>query len=321
MTTLLCAIKDFLIHCEIEKKLSTKTLKAYGTDLNQFYNFIQSKKYDIEIIKITRIELREYLVFIGHLKPKSIKRKIATMKALFNYLESEDTVSINPFRKMRINIKEPKRLPFVMDIKEISKIFTVAYKYKDEEKDTASFSHFSAMRNTVIVELLFTTGARVSEIANLKTCFINTDTGSITIKGKGDKERGIQICNKETLTLLKQYHKLYNKKIEAAGNYFLINRLNKKLSEQSIRAVVKKLSGEAKISKHITPHMFRHSFATLLLEKDVDIKYIQSLLGHSSIMTTQIYTHVNREKQRQILRTKHPRKDFSMTNSGGLNEG
>ena len=100
--------------------------------------------------------------------------------------------------------------------------------------------------------------------------------------------------------------------MEKANDYFLINRFQKKLSDQSIRIIVKKLAVKAKIGKHITPHMFRHSFATLLLEKDVDIKYIQALLGHSSIITTQIYTHVNREKQRQILKTKHQRRDFFM---------
>jgi integrase/recombinase XerD len=122
----------------------------------------------------------------------------------------------------------------------------------------------------------------------------------------------IQICNKETILVLQQYHTLYSKKISKSGGYFLVNRLNGKLSDQSIRNMVKKIAVIAGIAKKITPHIFRHSFATLLLESDVDIKYIQSLLGHSSIVTTQIYTHVNNEKQKQILQTKHPRKEFSM---------
>ena len=105
---------------------------------------------------------------------------------------------------------------------------------------------------------------------------------------------------------------MFQEQIKKFENYFLINRFGHKLSDQSIRAIVKKLSGNAGVTKHVTPHCFRHSFATLLLENEVDIKYIQLLLGHSSIMTTQIYTHVNREKQKQILKAKHPRREFQM---------
>ena len=306
------ASKEFLSHCQFEKNLSEKTLKAYRTDLAQLLTFMKSRSFDTTITAISKTELKEYLISIGSLKPKSVKRKIATVKALFNYLEFEDILAINPFRKMRINIKEPKRLPLVMDIREITRIFKTAYSYKKMETSPETYSYFRVLRDIVILELLFSTGARVSEIAGLTKNNINLDSGSVTIRGKGDKERVIQICNRETIDLLKQYYKLYKKSIEKGGNYFLINRLGHKLSDQSIRTIIKKIAGNAGINRHITPHMFRHSFATLLLEKDVDIKYIQSLLGHSSIMTTQIYTHVNRAKQKQILRTKHPRKDFNM---------
>lgn len=306
------ASKEFLSHCQFEKKLSEKTLKAYRTDLAQLLAFMESHSFDTAIAEISKTELKEYLISIGSLKPKSVKRKIATVKALFNYLEFEDILEINPFRKMRINIKEPKRLPMVMDIREITRIFKTAYGNKKMETSPETYSYFRVLRDIVILELLFSTGARVSEIAGLSKSNINLESGSITIRGKGDKERVIQICNKETIDLLKHYYKLYKQLIEKADNYFLINRLGHKLSDQSIRTIVKKLAGTAGINRHITPHMFRHSFATLLLEKDVDIKYIQSLLGHSSIMTTQIYTHVNRAKQKQILKTKHPRKDFNM---------
>ena len=168
------------------------------------------------------------------------------------------------------------------------------------------------MRNIAVVELLFATGARVSEIANLRMEQINLTLGIINLKGKGDKERTIQICNKETLTILRRYYTVFKKQINKSEGYFLINRWQTKLSDQSIRNIVKGLSKKAGLQKHVTPHCFRHTFATLLLEKDVDIKYIQLLLGHSSIVTTQIYTHVNKAKQREIIRTKHPRRDFSM---------
>ena len=213
---------------------------------------------------------------------------------------------------MRIRIKEPLLLPRVMEMPEIIKIFKTLYRRRDRLNNKSGYSFREAVRNIAVLELLFSTGARVSEIAGLKTETVNLHSGNITIKGKGNKERIIQVCNSETIQVLQQYLMLFTKDMEAAGGWFLVNRFNKKLSDQSIRNLVKNAARKAGLPRHITPHMFRHSFATLLLEKDVDIKYIQSLLGHSSIMTTQIYTHVNRRRQRQILKAKHPRKDFSM---------
>jgi integrase/recombinase XerD len=312
MDTIQTATGEFLKHCRFEKNLSPKTLKSYSIDLIQLTNFLISKNYPSEIDQITKNELREFLEVISYLKPKSIKRKVATIKAMFNYLEFEDKITANPLRKMQIRIKEPKRLPKVMDIKEIGEIFKIAYKRNFDIKDVSLYSYAETLRNIAVIELLFATGARVSEIAGLKKENINIASGTVIIRGKGNKERFIQICNKETLQALKNYQNTFLERINNSGGFFLINRLGKKLSDQSIRIIVKNLAKKACIQKHITPHVFRHTFATLLLEKDVDIKYIQSLLGHSSIMTTQIYTHVNHEKQKQILRTKHPRKDFSM---------
>ena len=312
MSTIQYDIKEFINHCKYEKNLSEKTIKAYSTDIAQLIKFLIERNYSLEIGKITKLEIREYLEEISNLKPKSIKRKVATMKAMFTFFEFEDKILINPFRKMRIKIQEPKILPKVMEIRDVNAIFKSAYLKYNSCKNLNTYLYFESLRNVVVIELLFATGARVSEIANLKKNDLDFYSGTVNIKGKGNKERNIQICNKETLKILKEYYKAYKNKIHNSGGYFLINRLGNKLSDQSIRGIVKELSKEAKIQKHITPHVFRHTLATLLLEKDVDIKYIQSILGHSSIMTTQIYTHVNRKKQRQILTTKHPRKDFSM---------
>jgi integrase/recombinase XerD len=310
MTTLAIATKDFITHCKIEKNLSVKTLKAYEIDLRQLNEFFVGKKYSTLLTDVSKIELREYLESIITLKPKSIKRKVATMKTLFNFLEFEDQISINPIRKMRIKIREEKKLPKALSIREVGDIFKVAYSGKLLYARN-SYAHFESLRNIVIVELLFATGARVSEISNIKDENIDLESGEVLIHGKGNKERIVQICNKETLTALKQYRKLSLDKIKRAEGFFIVNRFNNKISEQSIRHMVKSFAQKANIQMNVTPHVFRHSFATLLLEQDVDIKYIQSFLGHSSITTTQVYTHVNREKQKEILSTKHPRKAFS----------
>lgn len=315
MPEIINTIKDFKNHCLFEKNLSPKTMKAYGTDLQQFSVFFQEKSLT-KISQITKTELREFLESISHLKPKSIKRKIATVKVFFNFLEFDDQILLNPFRKIRINIKEPKILPVTLDLFEIGKILRTLYKKIKTASNNTSFSFKEIIRNIVVIELLFATGGRVSEIAELKDGSVNLHSGVIKLLGKGNKERIIQVCNHETISLLHLYKKLWNNEIEKSDGYFLINRFGKMFSDQSVRNLVKKTAKEAGITKRITPHVFRHSFATLLLEKDVDIKYIQSLLGHSSIVTTQIYTHVSKAKQRQLLRTKHPRKDISLGNFG-----
>lgn len=307
--TLELAKADFLFHCEYEKKLTKKTIEAYRIDISQFENFLD---FNTEIKEVSKKHLKDYLVRISGFKPRSIKRKIAAIKAFFNYLEFEDKISINPFRKIYIKIKEPQQLRTVMDLYEIKKLFEVSYKLKKNINLQESYSYKEAIRNIVIIELLFCTGARVSELANLKMNNINLQSGSININGKGNKERLIQICNSETLSILRTYYSLFKTNIEFADGSFLINRFNKKLSDQSIRGVVRQICKKAGIKRQITPHAFRHTFATLLLEKGVDLRYIQSLLGHSSITTTQIYTHVNNRRQRQILATKHPRGDFSL---------
>ncbi len=311
MLKLSVAIVDFLSYCKIEKNLSPKTLKAYKTDLIQLNKFLIENKYSENVAEINKVYLRGYIGAMSDLRPKSIKRKLASAKALFNYLEYEDQIQMNPFRKMRIKINEPKQLPKVMNLSEITKIFQIAYRQKKLFTPRKMLTYGPVMTKVVVIELLFATGGRVSEIANLKAESVNLDSGTITIRGKGNKERIIQICNPDSINILKHYREIYKEQIKKEG-FFLINRRNKKISDQSIRNVVKDLASTANLSGNITPHVFRHSFATLLLEQDVDIKYIQSMLGHSSITTTQIYTHVNKEKQRQILMDKHPRKNIEL---------
>ena len=308
MKTIQTEIQAFLNHCKFEKNLSPKTIKAYTTDLEQLTRFLLTNEHSFEVISISKTEIRGFLESLSSFKPKTIKRKVATLKAIFNYLEFEDKIVINPVRKMRIKIKEAKVLPKVISTVDIHSLFRVAHKSSTilpQKRD-----NYDAIRNLLVIELLFATGARVSEIASLKIDNVNVNSGEIILRGKGNKERCIQICNKEVLSLLKIYTATFKFKIDRSGGYLLTNRFGNGLSDQSIRTIVKSLRIQAGINKLITPHMFRHTVATLLLENDVDIKYIQSILGHSSINTTQIYTHVNSIKQRQILESKHPRKDI-----------
>jgi integrase/recombinase XerD len=191
-------------------------------------------------------------------------------------------------------------------------ILKYLYALKKQHLKKESVDYKLLVRDIVTIEMLFSTGVRVSELSNLKIKDINIRTGNIKIFGKGSKERIIQICDFEVLTLLKEYSKIFDLE-NKVHEYFLLNRLNKNFSEQSIRLMLKKYQKNINSSKNITPHMFRHSFATLLLEEGVDVRYIQSMLGHASISTTEIYTRVNTKHQRKILNTKHPRKNLTFT--------
>lgn len=152
---------------------------------------------------------------------------------------------------------------------------------------------------------------RISELCSLKPSDIDFESNNILIYGKGAKERIIQLGNQEVISALVLYQETFKKDIEICG-YFFVNRLHHKLSDQSVRFMINHYAELAGISQHITPHMFRHSFATLLLEQDVDIRYIQRMLGHSSISTTEIYTHVSSTKQKDILTNKHPRNQMNV---------
>lgn len=299
------AISQFLFHCQYEKNLDEKTIKAYKTDLKQFESFVKKNEKTNSLNKINRTTLKLYIKYISNFKPKTTKRKLASLKTMYAFIEFENESFSNPFHKIKIKIKEPTTLPTVMNIDDIKKIFQSLYGESNNKQQT-KYKIKEQTRNIAIFETLFSTGIRVSELCNLKCSDIDFINGSIKVLGKGEKERVIQICQKEVLDVLKSYSELFN-----PTSFFFINRLKRQISSQSVRLLVKKHVKLANINKKITPHTFRHTFATLLLEEDVDIKYIQNLLGHSSITTTQLYTHVSSLKQKTILSTKHPRLKMS----------
>ena len=186
--------------------------------------------------------------------------------------------------------------------------------YSQKEQADSEYQLRCCIRDIAVIELLFATGVRISELCSLKPSDIDLESNNILIYGKGSKERILQLGNPEVLAALNLYQETFQKDIDACG-YFFVNRLHHKLSDQSVRFMINRYAELAGISQHITPHMFRHSFATLLLEQDVDIRYIQKMLGHSSISTTEIYTHVSNTKQKDILVNKHPR-NLMVVNEG-----
>lgn len=303
LETLIC---DYLENCRTQKRLDEKTLKAYRIDLNHFSEHFSGST----ITDISKEHLEIYIAGLHkQYKPKTVKRKIASVKALFHYLEYRDLLPQNPFNKLRIRFREPSILPKVIPLHTLELFLRTIYTQYATAKTECQKKN--ALRDAAIAEVLFATGMRISELCSLKKGDVNLYDGTFLIYGKGDKERRIQICNKNVIRLLEEYQNAFSSKSESYNNFF-VNQTGNPLTDQAVRRMITKYSGIAGIELHITPHMFRHTFATSLLEQDVDIRYIQEMLGHSSINITEIYTHVAISKQRDILTTKHPRNNFNI---------
>lgn len=289
-------VPEFINYCKFRKTLSIKTIKAYSIDLNQLFEHIQF---------LDKTSINAYIIYLHKVyKPKTCRRKIATLKAFTHYLLMEDILEVNPFDKIETSFREPTLLPKTIPFNVIRNMFSNAY--NAYEASTSTYSKKIYLRDIAVMETLFATGARVSELCSLTPNTVDLSNHIIKIFGKGSKERIIQIENADVLKILTEYNKVFYDDIQSCG-YFFVNKLHKRLTEQSVRELVNKYAQTSGSNMHITPHMFRHSFATLLLEENVDIRYIQKILGHSSITTTQIYTHVAMAKQKEILSLKHPR--------------
>ena len=296
-------VDDFFDYCYYHKKLSDKTIRAYRIDMAQFYEFSDS------LIKESLWTYTEHLNKLY--KPKTVKRKLATLKAFIHFLLIKDLIEYNPFDKIETSIREPLILPKTIPLNTISKLINFSYEQiKDAKTD---YQIRSTVRNAAIIELLFSTGGRIAEICSLKPSDVDLSSKTVKLYGKGSKERVIPIENKSVISTLDRYQSLYCEALVSSRFYF-INRLGRRTTEQSVRNMINRYCLQCGIEQHITPHMFRHSFATYLLEEDVDIRYIQRLLGHSSIITTQIYTFVSSAKQKEIIKNKHPRNKMICAN-------
>lgn len=285
--------------CRYEKKLSPDTLRAYQIDLKQFQAFVGCEA-------CTKEMLSNFIKYLNtHFAPRSAKRKIASVRAFYQAMEELEQLRDNPFHKMRVSIKTPKQVPRTIPEYTVQALLDAAYQ---------EYGHGtrSALRDIVVLELLFSTGIRVSELCGLSKEAVQMSQNSLRllIHGKGQKERVIQLDMPEILGLVRTYLKRFEVEIRAADS-FLINNRGKAISQQSVRRIIRRYIDKLPTPSHITPHMFRHTFATLLLEEGMDIRYIQSLLGHSSISTTQIYTHVAAKRQATLLASLHPRNKMS----------
>lgn len=281
------------------------TLTAYKLDLSQF----QEKQYVSSLNSVTEIDknvIRSYLSWLDtNYKPRSIKRKIATLKSFFSFLEQEDHIENSPFRKLRLRINRAINLPRTLSLSSVNKLLKAAYdSLESTRKDSIAYQEKT--RDIAVLKILFSTGIRVSELCKLKASDVDINNQQILVLGKGKRERAIPLCNNSTVNALNAYINEYSNHLNANDPFFL-NRDKRPLSDQSVRHIINKYNILSCIPEHATPHMFRHTIATLLLENGVDIRNIQKLLGHSSLAVTEIYTHVSLSAQREALTDRHPR--------------
>lgn len=283
MKNLQTLIKSYLTHCECQKRLDSKSIKAYQTDLLQFCKFNTKK----DISDITPRDLEDYIAVLHQsYKPKTVKRKIASVKALFHYFEYKEIIETNPFNKLQLRFREPIILPKTIPLSTLETFLSTIY--NQYHYAATAFQRTCALRDAAVIELLFATGMRISELCSLSVNAVDLENRTILIYGKGAKERIIQIGNEDVLHILLTYKSTFFTTMQSC-NHFFVNLKGTVLSPQSVRLMIKKYASIAGIEAHITPHMFRHTFATSLLEADVDIRYIQKMLGHSSIHTTEAY--------------------------------
>ena len=292
------AFGGFLNNCKT-RGLSKHTQRAYLCDLLDFENWMLREG----ITRVDKFIVRQWIADMQKRKlaPASIKRRIACLKATFKWLEEEETSIENPFYNFRAEIRVPKTLPKSLSRSEMKTIFRQS---ASEAHDSKSISKFTLW---LALEILFSTGVRISELCGIRLCDVDSDTGIILIHGKGNRERLVYLVDPNVHALLEKYKKS-RLKISTKTENLLITDRRTPANPDFIRRNLHRLTCNAKIKKRVTPHMIRHSTATHLIESGVDIRFVQKLLGHSSISTTEIYTHVSNASLHASLKKANPRR-------------
>ncbi len=290
-------IEEFLNFLLVERGLAQNTIAAYRMDLNKFTAFLKSARIG-PLENVKKEHLIRYLMRLKDekLSANSISRNLAAIKTFYKFLINERRVKENVASVLE-SPKLWKRLPDVLSISEVDKLLGAPNK-----------RGWMGIRDRASLELLYATGMRVSEITSLKTSGLNMDIGFVRCMGKGSKERIIPLGKRAKEAIEKYMAKSRLRLTKRQNdNHLFLTRLGKRMSRQSFWKMVKHYARQAGIKKKISPHMLRHSFATHLLQRGADLRIVQEMLGHSDISTTQIYTHINKERLKSIHNQFHPR--------------
>ncbi len=284
---------------QLEKSLSKNSIEAYVRDVEKLCQYLSIKESQVEPNEITIKTLRDFLKFINELGINSTSqaRIISGLKSFYHYLLMEDLIKINPIALLE-SPKVTRKIPDTLAVYEI-----------DEMLATLDLSKDESTRNHAIIETMFSCGLRVSEVINLKITDVYVADEFIRVVGKGNKERLVPISEKALKEIDIYIHSVRNKLSidKDCNDIIFLNRRGKKLSRVYIFLVIKEMALRAGIKKNISPHTLRHSFATSLVEAGADLRSVQQMLGHESITTTEIYTHISKEYLHEVIINFHPR--------------
>ena len=293
------SIHNFEIFLKLEKSLSPNSVSAYIHDIHMLTQYLDAAHIEKEPAKIELSDLRKFVQYISELGviPRTQARVISGIKAFFIYLMIEEVIEVNPTTLLETP-KIGKKLPVVLSVEEIDRLLAAIDLSKPE-----------GQRNKAMLETLYSCGLRVSELINLKISNVYPDLGFVRVVGKGNKERLIPISHKalKEINLYYQDRRRLPNIENSDGNIVFLNRRGKRLTRVMIFTIVKDLANKIRIKKKISPHTFRHSFATHLVEGGADLRAVQEMLGHESILTTEIYTHLDSEYLRDTIIRFHPR--------------
>jgi len=286
---------QFVHHLRIEKGLAKNTIESYSRDVARYFDFLE--KGNLHPLKASQINMMDYVSSLaGALSIRSIARNLSSLKVFYRFLVSDGKLQINPARLIS-SPKLPRRLPGVLSSEEVERLLAAP-----------DASSMRGLRDKAMLELLYASGLRVSELVGLKLTSINLEAGWVRTLGKGSKERMVPMGSKAQQSLKEYlaYSRPSLLKKRSSSHLFVTSRA-KPMSRQAFWKIIKRCSLLAGIKKEISPHSLRHSFASHLLEHGADLRSVQIMLGHADISTTQIYTHVTRERLKQIHEKYHPR--------------
>ncbi len=289
-------VNKYIVNVCTEKNLGIRSQKAYTSDLNNLINWMSHSK----LVDFSEVDFLVYIQWLRHekkLKDSTIKRNFITIKSFYLFLSAQSI--INPTKdQFNMTFKLPKKLPKTLAKHEISSLFNnVLY---DLSQSKSSFRIKTATRNIAILELLLCLGIRIGELSSIDTHDVNLIDQTVLIKGKGKKERLLFISNQQVLNRLIDWIEL-RRHISTDSPALFLNKYGTRLSIYSIENIFYKYRDLASLNSKATPHFLRHTFATNLLSNGADLRSVQEILGHSSVMTTQIYTEVSTERKKQVL--------------------
>ncbi|MET1416832.1 tyrosine-type recombinase/integrase [Roseibium sp. HPY-6] len=288
-------ISEFELYCREQLGLSQHSLRAYRQDLTAFSKFKQKVKLTGPVCASDIINYQCDLREEQGSSPATIRRRLVTLRSYFRWLQVADPESLSPFEGLRLDMKVPKRLPRPVDRPTLSAVFQSARHIVQLDPTTkqANSNEFSAIQITgLVTRLLVVTGLRIGELTSLRVIDVSAAASRIRVRGKGDRERTVYVANENLLT---DFRHFWEVRLDVAGSHawLFTNSRGRRLTSQSYRKRLKSLSKSLRIEPHLTPHRFRHSAATMLIEEGVDIRLVQRLLGHASIATTEVYTKVS----------------------------